>query len=79
MNTTDTTTKQVKDLKAGEEFKLSPDAKRIWIMGHVGPKWNFTRYYDHSTKKYTCVPSDDVFGCGRELSGDKQVFTGFTH
>ena len=71
--------KKIKDLQAGEEFKLSESAKRVWIMGHPGAKWSFTRYYDRSSKKYTCVPANDVFGGGREFSGDKQVFTGFTY
>lgn len=76
-----TTTKMIRELKPGQHFKLKKDAKRTWIMGDLTAKnfWNFTRHYDRSTKKYTCVPADDVLSGGREFSGYKKVFTCFTY
>ena len=72
-------TKRIKDLKAGEYFRLSPTAKRTWVMGVPSISGFFYKlYYDRATRKYCCVPFDDVLGGGRDFAGDKQVVTGFT-
>lgn len=57
----------IKDLKAGEFFKLKADAKRVYIRDE----------YDRSEKKYCCIAFDDINVC-RLFNGSKKVFVGFT-
>ena len=74
-----TTTKKIKELAAGEAFKLKEDSKRVWTMGYPSAGFRFKRSYNRSTKKYTCVPDDDVLSGGREFKADKLVFVGFEY
>lgn len=57
----------IKNIKAGEFFKLKADGKRVYIRGE----------YDRSEKKYCCTAFDDINVC-RMFAGNKTVFVGFT-
>ena len=59
--------RSIRELKAGEFFKLKENSKRVYIRDE----------YDRSEKKYCCIAWDDVNVC-RLFNGNKQVFVGFT-
>jgi hypothetical protein len=56
----------MRDLKLGQYFKRTPDAKAVYVRGD----------YDRSTKKFSAT---DFHDCCREIfiRGDKQVFIDF--
>lgn len=58
---------QIKDLKQGEFFILSKNAKKVYSKGA----------YDRSEKKYECNDFDDISNC-KYLAGNKTVFINFT-
>lgn len=58
---------QIKDLKQGEFFILSKNAKKVYSKGG----------YDRSEKKYECNDFDDISNC-KYLAGNKTVFINFT-
>lgn len=62
---------KIKRLKNGDLFTKkpidNPKEHQVWIRG----------YYDRSLKRYECTRFDDICtSC--YLSGDKDVYTGFT-
>lgn len=63
---------RLKDLKRGEFFTLreipEPKDNQVYIRGE----------YDRSLRKYTCGRCDDI-SYSRNLSGDKEVYTGFIY
>ena len=56
----------MRDLKPGEYFKRTPDAKKVYIRGD----------YDRATKKFSATDFDD---CCHEIfiRADKPVFVDF--
>ncbi len=68
---------KIKDLKAGDYFKVTEDAKIVYIMG--GPNgWTYKKNYDRSTKTYGCVKANDV-NSEKFFKADKEVFVNFEY
>lgn len=63
----DITAVQLKDLKQGEFFIISKNAKKVYSKGS----------YDRSEKKYECNDFNDISAC-KYLTGNKTVFINFT-
>ena len=74
-----TTTKKIKELAAGEVFKLRENAKKIWAMGYPNGMHNYKKEYHRHSNTYGCVPCDDVLSGGREFKADQIVFTDFEY
>ena len=62
---------KVKDLKAGDIFKLKPNAKKAYVMGDL-VHWQWKKEYDRQTKKYYCSCWEDA-SAGIYLKGDREV------
>lgn len=63
----DIQTAQIKDLKQGEFFILTKNAKKVYSKGD----------YDRSERKYQCDDFNDISKC-KYLAGNKTVFINFT-
>lgn len=67
--------KKVKELKAGEFFKLTASGSQVFVMG-VLRGWKYYKEFDCSTKKYEVTNFNDI-SAEKQLKGDKKVFVGF--
>ena len=66
---------RLKDLKAGDFFKLSSTSKTVYVMGLLRG-WKYIKDFDRTTKKYTVTNFNDN-NDDRQFSGDREVFVDF--
>lgn len=57
---------KLKEVKQGDYFKRTPDAKAVYVRD----------YYERSTKRYSCYKFDDV-NAESFINGEKLVYVGF--
>ncbi len=71
------TIKQVKDLKAGELFKMRADGRKVYAFGLLR-NWRYCKAYDRREGRYTATDAEDA---NREiyLKPTAKVFVGFTY